>query len=523
MDGHAVATIGGHSFWWQTASPLLAFVLGVAVPVGLTEGGVDAQPTSYWIVFSVAAYAGIRLAFSLISAYAVPMRLGFWVYCYLFLGLAPVVQISSDKFPLSATPTSVDATTAGVVIWIGLATYEVTYHFVGRRPRPGAATGIDIAWARRITAASIVVTVLFVAAIGPSLFSTREEFSARAAAVFGSITSTGAVAISLGTVPIAVALLVAFERRRRGHVAVGVLGVLVVLNLATANVFSTPRFWLGTVALSVLLSIGASAGRPRRIRVLVLACLFGFVIVFPIADTFRRVDTAKAGIVETGITEQFTSMDYDSFQQIATGVALVRQTGVQLGKQLAGSALFLIPRDLWPAKPLGTGALLAESVGADYTNLSAPLWVEGYVDFGLVGTAVLLGTLGALSVGLDRRFASQVGQGGGVWMVVVPLVGFYQLILLRGSLIVVMPRLSVLLLCAWLLAERRTTRQRRGCLSGSVEVREADSKSSGRADCGSDGRENFGPVGAPHPGASRTRGLRPPGKLAPTGHALGIT
>ena len=60
--------------------------------------------------------------------------------------------------------------------------------------------------------------------------------------------------------------------------------------------------------------------------------------------------------------------------------------GMQWGRQLLGALLFFVPSAVWSGKPLASGIFIANYLIANYsmwfTNLSAPLIAEGYLDFG---------------------------------------------------------------------------------------------------------------------------------------------
>src|SRR5205085_620826 len=123
---------------------------------------------------------------------------------------------------------------------------------------------------------------------------------------------------------------------------------------------------------------------------------------------------------------------------------------------LLGAALFWLPRSVWPDKPFNTAFIVADDIGFPNRNLDSPLWAEGYVDFGWVGTAVLLAGSGLVARRLDdgfvlvRRVRAAVGRSGVVRSaiplaaVAVPVIAGYEYILLRGSLLQAMARLAVM-------------------------------------------------------------------------------
>jgi hypothetical protein len=120
-------------------------------------------------------------------------------------------------------------------------------------------------------------------------------------------------------------------------------------------------------------------------------------------------------------------------------VEIVKVHGVQWGHQLLGSLLFFVPSSVWSSKPLATGIFLADYLIANYsmwfTNLSAPLVAEGYLDFGplgvivyAAGTALLVAYLNKLALRRDKWVALPFALYASVFLMLV----------LRGSLMIAM-------------------------------------------------------------------------------------
>lgn len=437
---------------------LIAIVTSVAIPVLITTGA--GSPTSatvgFIIAWVLAAYAGICLSILYVYGSPRPMRVGFWVFVYFFLGLAPLVQISHSRWPLVNAPSPGTIAQAAVIAVIGVVVWEVSYLVVShRKSRTPVASISEKRW-KVFVAAAVALSVVFAATIGLSpLFTSRESLDETLAATFGSVTSTGAIALVAGTVPVAIALLVVLQKRRQyPHKYAGLLVLLLATNLLVTNPISTPRFWVGSVGLAAFLAWGPGAGHPNRMRAFIVGWLAAFLIVFPLADTFRYT-TGSHRAVLNGVNAQLTSGDFDAFQQMTNGVKFVKSHGFQRGEQLLGAVLVFVPRSKWPNKPHSTGEVLASSACYAYTNLSAPLWIEGYTDFGIAGVVLFLGALGMAGAALDRRFSFAVATGqASLWMVAVPLLAAYQIVLLRGPLIAMTTRLMAMALCWWFLTVR---------------------------------------------------------------------
>ncbi|MCK6259019.1 hypothetical protein LCY76_20825 [Fictibacillus sp. KIGAM418] len=206
-----------------------------------------------------------------------------------------------------------------------------------------------------------------------------------------------------------------------------------MLNLVVSNPISNPRYLFGTVFFTICFMVfkwkkGSFINAMLSMLVLVL-------IVFPYADIFRNSTNAKMDIQNT--TEQLVSNgDYDAFQQLLNTVKYVDLKGIENGKQLLGAILFWVPRALWVEKPDGSGKMVGEYLGYKFTNLSCPLWAEGYINFGFIGVISFFFFLGYLTNILEQKFIfSGKSRNFTFSLVWVPFLAAYQLFLLRGDLL----------------------------------------------------------------------------------------
>ncbi|MGH3324607.1 MAG: hypothetical protein ACRDOV_09310, partial [Streptomyces sp.] len=162
------------------------------------------------------------------------------------------------------------------------------------------------------------------------------------------------------------------------------------------------------------------------------------------------------------LAEQFTTNgDYDAYQQLQTGVSLRQQTGYAPESAL-GPPLFFVPRATWPGKPEDTGSRLARHAGYRFENLSAPLWAETYLWAGFPMVALVFGLYGALVRRIDDVRHRLREQHGSLAVLLVPALAFFQLILLRGSLMASMGPLALLILIPLCVSGRGGYRVRKG-------------------------------------------------------------
>jgi hypothetical protein len=168
----------------------------------------------------------------------------------------------------------------------------------------------------------------------------------------------------------------------------------------------------------------------------------GMVVVFPAIAIFtHNHQQTVADVSLTQMSEQladhYFSINYDSWANIYTAVEIVKVHGMQWGHQLLGSLLFFVPSAVWSSKPLATGIFLADYLIANYsmwfTNLSAPLVAEGYLDFGPFGV-VLYAAVAAFAVTRLNNMAMRSNQW--VWFPMAVYGAVFLMIVLRGSLMI---------------------------------------------------------------------------------------
>jgi hypothetical protein len=167
----------------------------------------------------------------------------------------------------------------------------------------------------------------------------------------------------------------------------------------------------------------------------------GMVLIFPAITLFthnhQAVGDVSLALAWNQIVDHYFSINYDSWANIYTAIEIAGAHGVQWGHQLLGSLLFFVPSSLWSTKPLATGIFLADYLIANYsmwfTNLSAPLIAEGYLDFGLVGVILYAGAA-AFVVTLLNKIALR----GSKWVYYPSAIygGVFLMIVLRGSLMI---------------------------------------------------------------------------------------
>jgi len=413
-------------------------------------------PAGMEFVFSSAAVTLallIQLRFAVRPTAESPADMVVFIFNWLFLDLAPKVQLMSMPQRLINTSTvAVDRVAlTNLVCALFMVAFTLFYGFLSRR---AAARPADAAAARpppEFTAGAVglavAVCVCVVAIAAPSAYASIEN----------SVAASPASLVMkrfLLFLPSATLLILLHETVRSGRKLlfsrVCVLLLLLLLVLITENPYTEKRNALGPLYIALLLVAFPKlfASWARRMLLLV----GGMVLIFPAITIFTHNHQQSLGDVSLAqvsdrIVDHYFSINYDSWANIYTAVEIAGAHGVQWGHQLLGSLLFFVPSSVWSGKPLATGIFLADYLIVNYsmwfTNLSAPLVAEGYLDFGFVGVILYAGAA-ACVVTLLNKIARHSGKW--LWFPLAIYAAVFLMIVLRGSLMIALGFASAALL-----------------------------------------------------------------------------
>ena len=396
----------------------------------------------------IVAYSGIRLSLLALEGREKLLNLTFWTFGYVWMGIAPLAQLSIGYFPWPGTYSNWILTYSSLIVLVGFIAYDVGSWLGGRlyysRVKRGLIFPYSLSISKRrvyvLSFVAILLTAISIYKVGglQLLFSARTSFEEIVGANFAL---TGALIwTSLLRAPAMVALalmLVVWKKRKqfsvRGHWIVwhmALLSLLLVLNLVVSNPMSTPRLLSGTLALTLMfLTLGWS--RRHSFGAWVTGLISALLLVFPYTDIFRYEGSSLSLQPVVG---QLSSADYEIFQQLANTIIFVSASGVTFGYQLLGALFFWVPRGVWPNKPYGSGQLVGEYLGYQHTNLSSPLWAEAYINAGLIGVILTLLLWGFVSSLLQNLYIASYENATSLIAVLVPILAAYQIFLLRGDL-----------------------------------------------------------------------------------------
>lgn len=425
---------------------LLPLILSVVTPTPVGS--------SWLLALVVTTIAGTRYMWIVAMGLRRLYELTFWVFVYVFLGLAPLVQLRTQRTP--GTAPRIDTTLNQpamllVILGIVVTLAGLSVSFEGRGSRRLGFTVDGVHPLRTILFAlfALVVCAYYVAKVGlGTFFTSRYEWLDAVAAVWGqgSFAPLATPLIAGGGLLVAFIALIKcrMQAQHRGW-PILLLTVCVALCLALTmlNPFTSPRTYFGVAAMAIAAVFGVFASQ-KLFRVTAVIWVLALIFVFPLADYFRTPDPAFKS--STPI-EGLITPDFSSFAEINNTLLYVNRYGITDGRQAAGVVLFWYPRRFWPDKPVDTTELVAASRGYTFQNLGAPIWSELYINGGWALLVVGMFILGVAMRSLDNRIEISLrrARAPGVLGCIAP---FYFGLLIRGSLLQAMGFLFVLIACS---------------------------------------------------------------------------
>ncbi|WP_417234441.1 hypothetical protein [Arthrobacter sp.] len=399
------------------------------------------RSTAWSLTLGIMVWAGVRLSVLIAKGHPHVFEFMFWLFVYIFMGMAPTVQIRSADISITtkAMPSYIDWSTA-LIIALSLMVFEVGRSLPSfeRRHRKAPTTRTVNPYAVWLLfCVGFACMLYYVYSVGlESLFQSREVRKAAVDGAFGDETG-GIMIAALAWIPLMVCtgaflLLRRLRRESDGRRRYGLVSLTSAISvLVVVNPISGARYTSGTVLFALLCFTGVLS-RRIWVRPLFAGVLGSFLFIFPIADAFRR---SEINVSRNGFFSEYAGNgDYDAFWQVANTLLYTQQEGPTWGRQALGVLFFWVPRSLWSNKPIDTGILLADFRGYNFTNLSAPLWAEALINGGILVLVVAFLILGALLFRLDRRLPRSLAEKG-VMSVAGAVLPAYMIILLRGSLL----------------------------------------------------------------------------------------
>jgi oligosaccharide repeat unit polymerase len=442
----------------RSAAALVAFLIFAVVLPLLARGAaaVVYTDTDFLIRYAVALYAAVKISALLWHPDIRPVAGVFWIFVYTGMGLAPLAQLTTGRS--TALAIQVDEgllTLASFLTLLGCLCFDAAYHLRLRHRRqvsPRFRKLRSLQTLRFFSVASIGAALVYIAQVGGLgvFFLSREETSEALDAINpDSGQALRAIVSAAGSVTCLTALIFYLHVRRNRErplaaVDVFLIAVLVVMNVIVNNPISNSRYWTLAVLFGLLLPL--IRGRKGIFNVILGGGALGSILVFPLSDVTRRAAGTGNAVQFDSVWTTIATKDYDQFTMLANTLGYTQDHGLSWGQQAMGPLFFWVPRVIWPDKPYDTGVEVGMWMNSVNLNLSAPLWAEAWINFGLIGLIVVFAGLGFLAHRLDAGFRTDVLSRGSVGYLGISIFAGYLFILLRGSLLQSMGRLMILTL-----------------------------------------------------------------------------
>lgn len=336
----------------------------------------------------------------------------FWLFGLFFFGFAPALQYFTNYYAWNLQPKEQEVLITNLYIFFWLMCYLMGRNIKakfrvgnGRTCKPGnnltVKYRIDNTAMNILLILSILITLYYVKVVGFS------NLFARSTNANENLDKGMALLVHHGfhnTVLFTMVLSILQARQRKGigyeQVIAGLCFIISCFPTGIArNMMAS--FYGG------LLIIFMTKGREKRW--FSFAIIGGIVLVFPAINIFRNYATLisvdSAEYIKNQIQNTYLSGDYDAHQMFISIQRWGAQDGLRYGRQLIGALLFFVPRSVWMAKPYGTGQSAFEALHQHwYTNVSAPLVAEGWINFGIIGIAVFGLITGYIANQLDKKY-----------------------------------------------------------------------------------------------------------------------
>ena len=321
------------------------------------------------------------------------LELMHWMFCYFFFYFAPVIQFKIYYFPLQLEPGNAEILQVnklvlswGICFYIGSIYAKYVKGIKGR-----VAYGIRDEVLKVFAIIATLITIGMLAIAGRSLFNRIDGWGAFMK--MGQSTALLLVNGSRAFVTFNVIYNgVHYQQEKKGQ-------LLLIYSLICLLICCFPtgiaRFQAAAIYIGIMIFFFPQLRRGTKFTYLFI---FALIVLFPFMDAFRRQNFSDVNIIKAfssvfqNMAYSYTEGHYDAFSIFTYMLRMLEKEGLYWGKLLLGAVFFFVPREIWPGKPEGTGNIIMEAHNLNLSNVSAPLPVEAYINFGVIGM-LLVGVL----------------------------------------------------------------------------------------------------------------------------------
>lgn len=389
------------------------------------------------ILVIIHMFKSSKLGYSLIDM--------FDIFMLFFMFVAPILQYLNDGFPWWKTYLITDEVVilGNIIIFLFLNIVYITYSLNKDSISNKTKKMND---RMSFTNVKIIQDIGFYISLVISLYIIQQTgflnlFSRSTNSLgYDSQIATLIVGNSFKAFPLITLLLKIYFKKTHGYFykkwqVVILLLFTVLLHFPTGMA----RFQVAVVYLALIIAYKQNFKNKYLFK---LAVVLGLLIVFPFINIFRNnsfTDLINLSISFPNPVDTFVHGDFDAYSMFMRAIIYVKNIGITYGKQFLGVILFFIPRFLWSSKPVGSGQMVAESMGFEFTNVSMPFIGEAYINFGILGIIIFSFLLGKLMSNLDTIFVLLHEKRNKhkiyILEIVYPLLIGFLFFILRGDLL----------------------------------------------------------------------------------------
>ncbi len=367
--------------------------------------GMSSDSMIYWTFFFNATFSLFFFIYDGLNK-KLNARLIFFFYSYLFLTIVPYLQFVESVWMSSQSVTQILNT--NIIIIIYNITFMIGYSIPKYQSIKSDNNNSNINFYIKKSSFTLSIYFLLILHI---IFTLLGGFSLTRSIFFDLFGGYNPISLVIDIVfkSLILYLFIFYLLSKESKSTLSFI-LLSYLFIYYNNPIASSRFYAFMAYLLILIFIFK--------RISKINFLFNLVFIFGILGSFYQNAFRAAFTPTNGGSEGTSSFEigyffqghFDSYENISNTVTYVQDFGIVWGKQLLGVFLFWIPRSFWMNKPEGSGTFLGKNFYSFDTtnqnlNISAPLLMEEYLNFGIIG--VLLGTfiLGYLVSFLDIKYS----------------------------------------------------------------------------------------------------------------------
>lgn len=343
------------------------------------------------------------------------LQLIFWIFNLLFNLIAPIAQLSKSHLPFS-TPIYYDDIlyTNLMLTMCYFVVMCICYFNPAKRKKAQPKREGKGSWAStELTVTNSFMAVLLLLSTGIFLYHVVNYgianllFRSSSVEIYGDNMTEFLIKGTVFPTVMSVSVIFSIIHYRKNK-SFG--NGLIILYLFLIFVLTFPptglaRFKFATMYGSIAM---VSFKKLRKGVSFTILFLLAMLFLFPLFSVFRNADSGNFIELISNASKTFSSNlvsgDYDSYSSFVSSVDYARQYGASYGFQLLGAVLFFVPRLIWPGKPVGSGAMMAEGLNKNFSNISCQFFAEGYINFGFVGVLLFAILLACIMKKTDQSY-----------------------------------------------------------------------------------------------------------------------